>query len=294
MFDGIIEFIAVAETQGFTAAARQLGVSTSHVSRQVASLEARLGVALVARTTRQVKLTNAGVIYYERCVDLVNGLDQANEVITAEQIELNGVLRVTAAGEFAETKVVPVLLEFVAQHPNLNLELDYNTRTVNFVEDNFDFAVRFGNLPDSGLVARKLVEHCYVAAASPAYLEKHGNPATPQALATHSCITTTYHRWSFLHNNDVIEVPVKGKVKANNVRTAIAACKAGLGITYLPKTSFGDDLQNGELHTVLNNYWHNRGTTWIVYANRHYLPVRARLAIDFLLQRFQGNGLLNS
>ena len=286
LFDGITEFIAVSETQGFTAAARQLGVSTSHVSRRIADLESRLGLALVARTTRQVKLTNAGIIYYERCVDLVNGIDQANEIVTAGQIELSGVLRVTAAGEFAEKEVIPALLEFIGQHPNLNLELDYNSRVVNFVEENFDFAVRFGSLPDSNLIARKLADHNYIAAASPAYIEQYGQPDVPQDLVAHSCILTTYSRWPFQDGENCIEVPVQGKVKANSVRTVISACKAGLGIAYMPKTSFGDAFDNGELVPVLDGYWKNRGATWIVYANRKYLPARARLAIDFLMLKF--------
>jgi DNA-binding transcriptional LysR family regulator len=289
LFEGIPEFIAVAETQGFTAAARKLNVSTSHVSRRVADLESRLGLALVARTTRQVRLTNAGVIYYERCVDLVNGIDQANEIVTAGQIELTGVLRVTAAGEFAEKAVVPALLEFITQHPSLSLELDYNSRIVNFVEESFDFAVRFGALPDSNLIARKLADHNYVAAASPVYLEKNGTPQHPQDISDHSCIVTTYNRWPFVEDDKIIEVNVNGRIKANSVRTVINACKAGLGIAYMPKTSFGDAFEKGELQMILDGYWRNRGATWIVYANRKYLPARARLAIDFLMQRFKGN-----
>jgi DNA-binding transcriptional LysR family regulator len=289
LFEGIPEFIAVAETQGFTSAARQLGVSTSHVSRRVADLESRLGLALVARTTRQVKLTNAGVIYYERCVELVNGIDQANEIVTAGQIELSGLLRVTAAGEFAEKAVVPALLEFLTQHPNLNLELDYNTRNVNFVEENFDFALRFGALPDSNLIARKLSEHDYMAAASPAYLKAHGTPMHPQDLTAHACIVTTYNRWPFTDGDQTLDITVNGRVKANNIKTVVNACKAGLGIAYIPKTSFGGVFETGELQPVLNQYWQNRGATWIVYANRKYLPARARLAIDFLMQKFQCN-----
>lgn len=287
LFEGITEFVAVAETQGFTSAARRLGVSTSHVSRRIAELESRLGLALVARTTRQVRLTNPGIVYYERCIELVNGIDQANEVVSAGQIELSGSLRVTAAGEFAETNVIPALIEFISQHPNLNLELDYNTRMVNFVEENFDFAVRFGSLPDSNLIARKLSDHTYVAAASLEYLEKYGYPETPQALSTHSCIVTTYNRWPFLEGENELDVVVNGRVKANSVRTVVNACKAGLGIAYMPKTSFGDAFDNGGLRCVLEDYWKNRGATWIVYANRKYLPARARLAIDFLLNRFR-------
>ncbi|MBX2848037.1 MAG: LysR family transcriptional regulator [Acidiferrobacterales bacterium] len=286
VFDGIIEFIAVAETQGFTAAGRRLGVSTSHVSRRVADLESRLNVSLVARTTRQVRLTDAGQVYYEHCNDLLNGIDQANEIVTAGQIELSGLLRVTAAGEFAESFVVPVLMEFISEHPKLDLEIDYNTRMVNFVEENFDFALRFGALTDSNLIARKLADHDYVAAASPAYLKQHGTPTSPEDLSSHSCIVTTYKRWPFVCNGDTVEINVNGRLKANSVRTVLRACKSGMGICYMPRTSFADAFETGELKPVLEGHWKNRGATWIVYANRKYLPARARLAIDYLVAHF--------
>ncbi len=291
VFDGIPEFVAVAETQGFTAAGRRLGVSTSQISRRVADLESRLGLELVARTTRQVKLTEAGELYYQHCSELLNGIDQANEQVTAGQIELKGLLRVTAAGEFAESTVIPALMDFIAKHPKLDIEIDHSTRMVNFVEENFDFAVRFGSLPDSNLIARKLSDHDYVAAASPDYLEKHGRPKTPYELSGHSCIVTTYNRWPFLVANKQVTISVNGRVKANSVRTILTACNAGMGIAYMPKTSFGDAFRSKQLETVLDGYWQNRGATWIVYANRKYLPARARLAIDFLVSRFQNDGI---
>lgn len=289
MFDGVIEFIAVAETQGFTAAAKRLGVSTSHISRRVSELESRLGLELVARTTRQVKLTELGESYYQSCIDLVNGLDQANESVTSNQIELSGVLRVSAAGEFAESTVVPLLMDFVAQHPKCDLEVHYDTRMINFVEDNFDFAIRFGKLEDSNLIARKLASHEYIAAASPAYIEQFGSPAHPAELEKHSCIVSTYTQWSFIDKNSTpkqsIDVRVKGRIKANSVRTIIHACKSGMGIAYMPRTSFGDTIESGELVPVLDGYWKSRGATWLVYANRRYLPARARLAIEFLMDQ---------
>jgi len=133
-FEGIVEFVAVAETQGFSAAARSLDVSTSHISRRVAQLESRLGTALVARTTRKVRLTLAGQEYYTRCRDLLHGLDDANQRISCEQLELSGTLRVSAAGEFAENYVVPALINFAAAHPALSIDIDFNSRMVNFVE----------------------------------------------------------------------------------------------------------------------------------------------------------------
>lgn len=288
MFEGIPEFIAVAETHGFTAAAKRLGVSTSHVSRRVADLESRIGSALVARSTRKVKLTNEGQIYYERCVDLVNGLEEANELITAGQIELSGVLRVSAAGEFAETFIAPALIEFIRQHPRLTIEMDISPRMVNFVEEGFDFAIRYAHsFSDSGLVARKLVNHTLIAAASPSYLEKFGTPQTPQQLNNHNCLVTNNPQWRFQYQAESIDVAVGGSWRANSVRSILYGCEAGLGIAYMPSTSFGNSITSGKLKTILEPYWNTSATSWIVYANRKYLPVRVRMAMDFLFNRFQ-------
>ncbi|GAL33856.1 transcriptional regulator [Vibrio maritimus] len=157
-FEGINEFVAVAESHGFSAAAKQLGCSTSHVSRQVSRLEQRVGVALLARSTRMVSLTDAGQVYYQQCKELVIGLQQANERLSSQHIELSGTLRVSAAGAFAENHVAPALMAFAKQYPELTVEMDFNTRMVNFIEDGVDFAIRYGRLNDSGLVARKLVD----------------------------------------------------------------------------------------------------------------------------------------
>ncbi len=136
------------------------------MSRQVSRLEERLGVALLARSTRMVNLTQAGQVYYQQCKDLVIGLQQANEQLSSEQIQLNGTLRVSAAGAFAENYVAPALMEFAKGYPELTVEMDFDTRMVNFIEDGIDFAIRYGRLSDSGLVARKLVDRPMAAAAS--------------------------------------------------------------------------------------------------------------------------------
>ena len=156
-FEGINEFVTVAESKGFSAAAKQLGCSTSHVSRQVTRLEERLGVALLARSTRMVSLTEAGQAYYQQCKELVIVLQQANETLTTRQTQLSGVLRVSAAGAFSENHVAPALMAFGKQHPNLTVEINFNTSMVNFIEDGFDFAIRYGRLSDSALTRLNLI-----------------------------------------------------------------------------------------------------------------------------------------
>lgn len=286
-FEGITEFIAVAESGGFSSAARRLGVSTSHVSRRVASLEASLGSALLARTTRQVRLTDAGEVYYRRCSELLHGLQEANELVSSEQVSLSGTLRVSAAGEFAERYVAPALLAFAKQHPDLTVDIDFNSRLVNFVEAGIDFSIRYGRLQDSGLVARKLVDRSLVAVASPEYLNERGRPEHPQALAQHACIIANSEQWLFDAAGAPLEVKVSGRWRSNSSRSIVQACQAGLGVAYMPASSLGEALHDGSLEQILEPFGSRDVTTWIVYANRQYLPARARLAVDFLLEYFK-------
>jgi len=285
-FDGIIEFVSVAESQGFSNAAKQLGCSTSHVSRQVSKLEKRLGCALFARTTRLVSLTHAGQNYYHQCRELVTGLQQANEHINNQQLKLVGTLRVSAAGTFAEQQVAPVLIEFALLHPELSIEIDFNSKKVNFVEDGIDFAIRYGKLEDSGLVARKLLVHPMMAVASDEYLVKFGIPKHPDDLKSHSCIISNNDHWLFEHEGNQDNIKVQGRWKSNNAQAVVNACEQGLGIAYMPEHNFLQSVENGLLTPVLESFWRTDSHSWVVYQNRRFLPMRARLAIDFLLEHF--------
>lgn len=284
-FEGIIEFVAIAEQQGFASAAKHLGCSTSHVSRQINRLEQRLGVALVARTTRSVGLTHAGEKYYLQCRDLVNGLHLANEEVGSENLKLTGNLRISAAGTFAQKFAAPALMEFAKQHPELNLQLNFDSRLINFVEEGFDFAIRVGQLKDSGLVARRLVNRSFMAAASPDYLNQHGIPTSPEQLKHHDCIVN-YDVWTFIEDGLPKKVRVKDRFRSNDASVLVDACLQGLGIAYLPKSNFEPHLNEGAVVPILEPFLNTGISSWIVYQNRKYLPMRAKLAIDYLLKRF--------
>lgn len=286
-FNGINEFVAVAETNGFSAAARQLGCSTSHVSRQVARLEERLGCALLARSTRLVTLTENGSAYYEQVKDLVVGLQQANEQINQQQVHLSGTLRVSAAGGFAEHFVAPALMEFVSQYPELTVDLDLNSRLVNLLEDGIDFAIRYGELTDSNLIARKLISRPMMAVASKEYLQKHGSPKHPIHLKNHHCIVSNNDAWEFKVDGNKEIVKVKGRWRSNNTNVILYACKKGLGVAYLPKSTFKEAVDNEQLVPILEPFWGQGTSSWIVYQNKRFMPLRARLAIDFLVQHFE-------
>ena len=286
-FNGIPEFVAVAETQGFTSAANKLNVSTSHISRQIAKLEQRLGVALFARSTRKVKLTDAGERYYQHCLILVDSITTANEEVGSQQVELSGTLRVSAAGEFAEQYIVPKLIEFAQLHPSLKLDIDFNSNMVDFVQEGVDFSIRYGQLKDSSLIARKLVDRHLVAAASQTYLNKNGTPTHPSDLKEHNCVIANTDLWRFEENNKPLTVKVNARWRSNSGRSLVKASEADLGVCYMPRSSFADSIESGRLVEILQPYWSSHITTWIVYANRQYLPTRARMAIDFLIESFK-------
>ncbi|OFC70518.1 LysR family transcriptional regulator [Alteromonas confluentis] len=285
-FEGVVEFIAVAETRGFSAAARQLGCSTSHVSRQLARLEERLGCVLLSRTTRLVSLTDSGEVYYQQVKELLTGLQQANEMVNLQQINLTGTLRVSAAGGFAEHYVAPALMRFTEAHPGLSIEMDFNSRMVNFVEDGIDFAIRYGELTDSSLIARKLVNRPMMAVAASHYLARCGEPEQPGDLKKHSCIISNNDTWKFQRNDVVETIKVKGRWRSNNANAVLQACEQGLGIAYMPASTFSAAVDCGRLQPVLKPWWGKGAGSWIVYQNRRFMPLRTRMAIDYLVDYF--------
>ena len=285
-FEGIFEFLAVSESGGFSAAAKKLNCSTSHVSRQVSRLEERLGSRLLARTTRQISLTENGEFYYQQCKQLVAGLQQANEQLSQQQYQLSGTLRVSAAGGFAESYIAPALMEFAKQHPELNIEIDFNSRLVNFVEDGIDFAIRYGELNDSNLIARKLISRSMMVVANPEYLKTYGIPNHPNQLKSHRCIIANNDQWAFNINGTKQSVKVTGNWRSNNANVVREACEQGLGIAYMPESTFTESIEQQKLVPLLDSYCIKGATSWIVYQNKQFMPLRARLAIDFLLERF--------
>ncbi|MBO7923844.1 LysR family transcriptional regulator [Alteromonas sp. KS69] len=285
-FEGIIEFVAVAERKGFSAAAKQLGCSTSHISRQVARLEERVGCVLLARSTRQVNLTENGALYYQHAKDLLIGLQQANEQVSLQQVTLEGVLRVSAAGGFAEHAVAPALMQFALEHPELTIDMDFNSRMVNFVEDDVDFVIRYGELADSSLIARKLIERPMMAVATRDYLAQCGEPSHPSELKKHSCVISNNDVWKFSNHGVQENIKVKGRWRSNNANAVLAACEQGLGIGYMPKSTFSASVEAGRLQPILQPYWGDGASSWIVYQNKRFMPLRVRMAIDYLVQYF--------
>ncbi len=285
-FDGIREFIYVAEAQSFTGAAKRIGISVSKISRTVLELERRLGVALFARSTRVVRLTESGLKYYEQCKPLLYALEEANEGLHQEQVNLKGILRVSLAGEFSELYIAPALIEFADQFPDLRVEMNFSSRMVNFVEEGYDFAIRYGRMSDSSLIARRLVNRSMVALAHRRYLDKYGHPDHPLQLSEHDCLLTNNDTWFFLEGEKMINVRLKGRLQSNSGRAVSKACQAGLGIAYMPASGFAELRDDPDMIPILQPFWNTDVTTWIVYGDNRFIPMKTRLAIDYLTSKF--------
>ncbi len=232
-------FVRVAEAEGFSAAARRLGLSTSYVSRVVARLEDRLGTQLFHRTTRRITLTEQGRALLERASHHIEQLDEAESVVAERAGALSGALRVTVPVQFGTRHLASIVGKFAALHPGVRIELCFDDRRVDLLEERFDLAIRVGRLPDSTFLARWLGASTQLTLASPAYLAKHGTPSHPRDLADHEVLLYTYQVsgpvWRYPGQDGAeIAVRVSGRFVSNSGEGTMAAAEAGVGITRVP------------------------------------------------------------
>ncbi|WP_312436604.1 LysR family transcriptional regulator [Janthinobacterium sp.] len=277
----------VVELGSFTAAANALGISHSIVSRQIRQLEHQLGAQLLNRTTRRFALTAAGQQYYLASRDILDALDAADRAVMQQQALPSGSLRINAPMAFGALELAAWLPQFAAQYPQLQLDLVCNDRMVDLIEEGFDVALRLARgLPDSTLVARRLASSRMVAVASPAYLARHGVPATPPQLAHHQCLLYTLadhpDTWTFTDADGATQaVTVRGSLQAN---TGIALRTAALGHMGIASTAafiVRDELASGALVQVLPGYTLAPRTLYALYPHSRHLSPKVRALVDF-------------
>ena len=283
-------FVAVAEDKSFTVAARRLGLPKSTLSRRITGLEEQLGARLLQRTTRQVKLTDVGDAFFERCSQIVADAEDARQAVMQLQQHPRGRLRVTAPPLFAEAYLAEVLATFGARHPEVRVELVVTDRLVDLVEEGFDLAIRAGRLPDSSLIARKLGPSGLVLVASPEYLAARGTPQRPVDLAEHDCLVFGLppgpHVWRFEGARGTQTVAVTPKLLANSFGVTRAVAQAGLGVAILPTFMAAADMQSGRLVRVLPGHEPPEGAIWAVYPSNRHLSAKVRALVDTLADAF--------
>src|SRR4051812_9746198 len=248
-------FARVAASGSFSAAARQLGLSQTMVTKHVAAIEARLGVKLFHRSTRRLTLTEAGRGYFEACERILADIEEAETLAARDRVEPRGTLRLNVPLSFGVREVAPALADFARAYPTVSVDLGLNDRYVDLVDEGWDMAVRIGKLADSRLVARRLAPCRVMVCAAPAYLAAHGTPRTVADLAGHNCMGYTLpsalgaDRWAFGPDGEVV-VSVSGNLRASNGDALVAAALAGQGLIYQPTFLVGDAVRAGQLVSV--------------------------------------------
>lgn len=290
-FSALEAFVRVAETQSFSESARRLGKSKSLISRQVAALEMELGVRLLQRTTRSITLTEAGRGFFERAQRILSDIEDATLSVSRLQTAPRGCLRVNAPMSFGFLHLAPALPDFLKSYPEIEIDMVMNDRMVDLVEEGFDVAVRIGRLTESSLIARRLAPIRIAVCASPAYLAAHGEPLSPDDLAHHQCLINSTlvpsDEWRFAHpDGKAWPAPIHGPLRANNGDALKAAVVKGLGMVMLPTFIVGQELQSGELVSVLNDFVPQDIALHAVYPHSRLLSPKVRAFIDFLAERY--------
>ncbi|WKE66187.1 LysR substrate-binding domain-containing protein [Gallaecimonas kandeliae] len=277
-FDGMEALVAVVEQRSLSGAALALGVSVAHVSRQLKALEQRLGSQLIKRSTRQLNVTDSGELYYRHARALLDGLAQAEDAVATLEGRLQGRLRVTAATAFGERYVAPALMDFLALHPALKVDLILSNANLDLVADGIDLAIRLGRLEDSSLIARKLAPRRLYICASPAYLQRAGVPASLNDLKEHSCLLGTQDHW--LGKGGPIRPDAR--LRMNSGELLLKAALDGLGLVQLPDYYVLEHLQSGALVEVLAELRPPDSAVWALYPARLQQAPRVARLVEHL------------
>lgn len=285
-------FVRVVETGSFSRAARDLQVTQPTVTRQVSALEERLGVRLFNRNTRRLSLTDDGQLAYARAQQLLETFDETETLARSAQAELRGRIRIATSIAFGRRVVTPLLLQFMRQHPQIQIDLNCEDTYVDLVANGIDLSLRLGRLRDSSLAARRLGFNPWVLVASPDYLKRRGTPRKPEELARHDVLV-----YSTVFANDTLtfehakqgrsSVRVRGPLRSNNLSSLLAAAREGLGIAALPIYVAFASLQRGDIVNVLSAYELPGQEIHAVYPSRRMVSNRVHALVEFLGKAFE-------
>jgi DNA-binding transcriptional LysR family regulator len=288
--DALRLFSSVAELGSFTRAAEREGMTPGSASKQITALEARLQSRLFERTTRSVRLTDAGSALLERLLPWLNEYDAFEEGVAEARTAPVGLLRVTAPVDFGTSRLMEPVAAFMEKWPGVEVRLSLSDRMVDLVDEGFDLAVRIGNLPDSTLIARLLAPACMAVVASPAYLAKAGTPDHPDDLLHHDVIIDRNkpapQLLRFTKDEEPAEVRISGRLTLNGARAAVEAAASGVGIACSPRYASEEALAKGRVVPVLQDWEPEHRNLWAVFPSNRYMTHRVRLFADFLAGHF--------
>lgn len=289
----MISFAKVVELGGFSSAARQLNLATSVVTTHVKSLEERLQVRLLNRTTRTVSLTEAGRAYYERCVQILSEIEDAEDAIQTLQLKPRGILRINTSPA-VPLVLAPSLAEYNALYPDVTIHLTATSLMLDLVEQGFDLAIWYAGVPNSSLIRKHLASYRAILCASPDYLAKHGHPKHPTDLTNHKCIVyydAPFGRggreWTFTGPDGDVTVQVSGSLETNSIDAIRAGVMGGQGFIYTPTHLVLEELRSGALVSVLRDFRGREISIDALYPNREHLPTKVRTFIDLVAKNFR-------
>lgn len=292
MLGSIELFCLAAEQESFTAAAAQAGITPAAVSRAIGRLEERLAVRLFVRSTRRIRLTDGGRTYLAQCRQALNQLAEAERELTGRQAEPAGVVRISAPTTLGHHTLLPLLPTFRKRYPKVQVDVQVSNRNVDFTADSFDLAIRAREQPDSGLVARKLMDAELVVVGAPGYLKRASRPRTPADLASHECIQfvlpSTGQRvpWQFVVDGAHVDVETDGGYTCSEDVLAVATlARAGAGLVQTYRFVVQDDLRQGRLLEVLKPYGGRTRPFSLIYPGSRHMPLRVRVFVEFLLEK---------
>jgi DNA-binding transcriptional LysR family regulator len=292
---GLRLFIRVVETGSFSKASADLGITQPTATKHVAALEKRLGARLLHRSTRGVTPTEVGAAYYDQCKHIARQLEDADNLAALMQSRVRGTLRISTSVAFGRRVLVPMVLRFMQQHPELQVELSFEDRYVNLVEHGVDLAIRMGRLADSSLGARYLGINHWVLVGAPAYLQQRGTPATPAELSEHAALVYSTVQGDDLWHFTGIEghappqpqaVPVRGPLRSNNLSALLAAARAGMGLAVLPRYVAHESLRAGQVVALLPGWALPAQEMHAVYPSPRWVPTKVSGFVDWLQGQF--------
>ncbi|OUS27490.1 LysR family transcriptional regulator ['Osedax' symbiont bacterium Rs2_46_30_T18] len=289
--DGLKTVVAVVETNSFTAASERLGISKALVSKYVGEVESQLGVRLFNRTTRAVSLTEAGRLYYQDCVALLEQYSAMLDSVTGDSTQVRGLLRISAPVTFGEMKLAPLLPKFLRLYPQLQVELVLTNAAIDMLEEDIDLRLRIGGVDDSNMIARHLNTFALVLTASPAYIKEYGLPKTAQQVAEHRCIIDSNFRvgrqWPIISpTGEAQTISVSSAIAANSPQAVREIAIAGGGIAMTPDFIVEDAIDSGLLIPILARYTTLEFGLFAIYPHRKYVAKKVRCFIDFAIEEF--------
>jgi DNA-binding transcriptional LysR family regulator len=291
LFSSMRMYVAVVDGGSLAAAADKLDISRAMVSKQIQKLEEHLGTRLLNRTTRRLSLTETGREFYERSMQIVSDVEEAEQVAGQMNRTPQGVLRVTIPLSYGQHRLATIIGDYTQAYPKVQLDISLSDRKMDLVEDGFDLAVRIGAMPQSDLIARKIGGVRSVVCASPAYVARHGAPQTPDELHRHACLgytlTGSGADWRFDTPDGPLVVPISGPIRADNGDIIRLAALSGAGILFQPHFIVGDDLAAGRLVQLLPGWQSAELGVYAVYPSRKHLSAKVRTFVDFLAAALQ-------